>query len=434
MRARLRRLLGRAGVGGRRPLRYALLGLADQSLIAATSFVTLVLVARAAGPSGFGAFVLVYALLQYGASLQTALITQPHNVLAPRDPAAYVRYTSATARRQALLAGGAAAALAAAGGALAAAGSGAAPLVAAAAPALLAWQALEYVRRVLYTEGRLGAAVAVDGLAYGGQAAAVLALAAAGSLSGPAALLAMAAALGAGAAAGAWATRASFRRGARADLGEHWAFARWLAGATSAYWLSAQIYPLLAAVVLGTEATGLMKAAFVLLGPLNVILILLDTLLPIAFARGLEAGGRAVLDARLRLAYLATAPAIGLYCLVVVLVGDRALRAVFGAEFAGQTALLALAALYYGVSYATRILSAALRARRRSAAVFAAYAGASAVGLTLGWPALALGGIEAGVGTMVAGAAVAWLVLLRAYRAERERPAVLVPVGGLADA
>src|SRR5690348_16921655 len=75
--------------------------LADQVLISATNFVTMILVARGLTKHAFGEFSLVYSGLLFANLLQTGLITQPHNVLgatrfgrAQRD---YVRYTASTA-------------------------------------------------------------------------------------------------------------------------------------------------------------------------------------------------------------------------------------------------------------------------------------------------------------------------------------------------
>src|SRR4051812_32461616 len=79
-------------------LRFSAWGLADQALISATNFVTMILLARGLGSSAFGLFVLMYTCLLFANGLQTALFTQPQNVLgAERRGDAYERYTSSTA-------------------------------------------------------------------------------------------------------------------------------------------------------------------------------------------------------------------------------------------------------------------------------------------------------------------------------------------------
>src|SRR5579863_6758098 len=55
---------------------------ADQAMISGSNFTTMVLVARGLGdPAQFGIFTLVYSALLFSNQLQSALITQPHNVL-----------------------------------------------------------------------------------------------------------------------------------------------------------------------------------------------------------------------------------------------------------------------------------------------------------------------------------------------------------------
>lgn len=78
---------------------------ADQLLISATNFVTMVLLARGLSREDFGRFTLVYSILMFANALQSALVTQAHNVLgATRHGEDYDRYTTSTAIGQILLA------------------------------------------------------------------------------------------------------------------------------------------------------------------------------------------------------------------------------------------------------------------------------------------------------------------------------------------
>jgi O-antigen/teichoic acid export membrane protein len=401
---------------GRGPLRAGLPGLLDQALIAGCGFAATVVLGRGLGPAAFGAYVLAYAALQYAWSLQTALVTQPHNVLGvARDD--YRRYTTAVARIQVLFMVTVTAVLA--GAALVAVALGRPPvatLLLAAVPALVAWQAHELFRRILYTESRVRAACAVDAVGYGGQCVGVTVLWATGALSGVAALLTLAASFTAGAAVGLVLTRRSFARRSAVSLREHWDYAKWLGAATTAYWLSAQVALVLAAVALGTGATGVLKATLVLLGPLNVALLALDTMLPIAFARAFASGGARRVEEGVRLTLRAAGPAVVVYCLLAVALGDLLLGALFGPAYAGRTPLVALLAVYCSLGYVARVLSAALRARRRTADVFAAYAAASVTGLAVGAFGIAWLELEGAALGMVAGALTSCVVLLLAHR------------------
>ena len=52
---------------------------ADQLLISATNFATMVLLARGLSQEAFGSFTLIYSVLLFANSLQSGLITKPHN-------------------------------------------------------------------------------------------------------------------------------------------------------------------------------------------------------------------------------------------------------------------------------------------------------------------------------------------------------------------
>src|SRR5678815_3258175 len=69
--------------------------LADQVLISGANFVTMLLAFRGMGEARFGEFTLIYTALLFANMMQSALITQPHNVLgATRKGLDYIRYTT----------------------------------------------------------------------------------------------------------------------------------------------------------------------------------------------------------------------------------------------------------------------------------------------------------------------------------------------------
>src|SRR5687768_15166203 len=146
--------------------------LSDQVLISAANFVTQVLAARALHdrPGEFGTFAVISGVLLWCNIFQSTLITQAHNVLgATRTGRDYRRYTSSTGVGQLILLG----AQIVLAGPLALfayfAGWTSAGMLIALVPTIIAWQAMEFVRRVLYTEGRYSAAFVNDLLSYGGS-------------------------------------------------------------------------------------------------------------------------------------------------------------------------------------------------------------------------------------------------------------------------
>ncbi len=204
---------------------------ADQLLISATNFATMVLLARGLSQEAFGSFTLIYSVLLFANSLQSGLITQPHNILGiARHGEDYTCYTTSTAVSQLFFGAVAALAVLAAWAVARCAAWSVAPLLLTLAPSIVFWQLQEFVRRILYTEGRLAAAFVNDSISYGGQALAIAALWWLDGLTAPLALGALAATSAIAAALGGWQIRGSLA--GRIDpsvCAENWHFGKWLA-------------------------------------------------------------------------------------------------------------------------------------------------------------------------------------------------------------
>jgi O-antigen/teichoic acid export membrane protein len=394
-------------------------GLFDQVLISGTNFATMVLTARILHLGAFGDFTLVYSALLFANIFQSTLITQPHNVLgASLKRGAYRRYTTGAALGQiamvlieALVAG-----LVAAGAY--AVGWHFAPLLLALPGAIVGWQCQEFVRRVLYTEGRLAAAFFNDILSYGGQALATVALWWTGTLTGPLALHVLAGTSALGALLGAWQLRHSLCR--RPRLGraarENWRFGKWLVGAELlGYCSSIQMYLYIAAVLLGSVATGELKAAQILFGPTRVVAFFLGTVLPIRFARAIAGGGRAALRRQLRGMCLLVAPAAGIYCLAMALAAGPLLHLVYGADYDGSPTVLVLYAGSAFISYLQMVLSAALTGSRNTRYIFAGSVCGAVIAVTLSWMFIKVLGVNGAMITMMLATAMVTLVYWFAY-------------------
>ncbi len=402
----------------RRMLGVGVWGLTDQALISATNFATMVLLARVLGPASFGSFVLVYTVLLFATELQGALVTQPHNVLgADRAGSSYTGYTRSTAVSQILLAASLGGLAAVAGLAAHLVGWDSAPLLLALAPAIVSWLSQEFVRRVLYTEGRMAAVLLNDVVSYGGQAAAMAVLWQLGRLDGPAALIALAATSALAVPVGLWQLRGSFLGVARrADVSGNWQFGKWLAGGLLAYWCASQLYLYVTAALVSSAAAGLLKAALVLMGPLNVLLVFLDTALPILLVRSLAASGERGFRSQLREAVMLTAPIVVTFCAVVVIFATPLLRRVYGERYAAEHgALLTLLAVNYLVIYASRLLGSALRARRETEPIFRGHLYAGVMAVAGGWLLVRVAGVDGAALGMVASAVVGLAVVLRAF-------------------
>jgi O-antigen/teichoic acid export membrane protein len=392
--------------------------LADQALLSAVNFLTIVITARELAPTQFGAFVLAYTGLLIANGVQTGLVTQPHNVLGQRrEGEAYRRYTASTAVAQLILAGGVTGVAIAVGVVALLTDWSAATLVLAAAPAAFTWQLQEFVRRVLYTESRIRAAFVVDLLSYGGQVAVLVALATADALTGQAGLLVVAATSAVGAAYGGWRIRSSLNgRFDPGSLRAHWSIGKWLGAGIGASWVAAQLYVYLTAVALGAAGAGALRAAQTVLGPLNAFLVFLATVLPIRLAVAWRRGGEAGLAAEARFSYFVTLPVVFAYCIAVAVFSEPILRLLYGASYGRYGEVVALFSVYYAVLHVAFVLTSALVARGATRGVVAGHVYAAALGLVLGWLLIGVYGVEGAVLGMSAGALLSTVVFWRRYQ------------------
>jgi O-antigen/teichoic acid export membrane protein len=422
----------------RRPLRHVSVrselarmgawGLVDQTILSGTSFLTLVVAARFLTPDDFGAYVLAFTGLLVLNGLQGSLFGGPHNVLGiTRRGADYVRYTAATAASQLAFATAFAVLALVVGAILVMDGDPGGYLSLALAPALFAWQIQEFLRRVLYTEGRIPAAVANDVVSYGGQVVGIVFLWRLGGITGPALLLVVAATSAAGVVLGLVQLRSSLGLTIDAScVRENWQFGKWLAGANAGFWLSSAAVVYLAAGILGSSAPGILKAAQIVLGPLNVLLLFLATVLPIIFSRALARSEQA-LKRRLKLVLAMSGPLVVVYCLAAALLARPIMHALYAGKYDAYAHIVGLVALYYFVDYFSQVIRDVLKARRVTRPVF--------VGNILGGLAAVVVAPGLLVSFGVAGAALAMLVsivvlnvtLVRAFarsRADAARPEV----------
>ena len=424
---------GRAGWARRAARGLAgrnLWALADQVLISGANFVAVVLPKRTMGEEEFGSFSLVYSVLLLANIVQSTLLTQPHNVLAAgRAGEGYRRYTSSTAVVQVLLALVQAMALGAAAWVAYSHGSPVTPMLVAMVPAVVGWQLQEFCRRVLYTEERYAAAFWNDLVSYGGQTAAVIALYAADRhtghayLTGPAALYALAVTSFAAAAWGAWQIRRSLCRAF--DLSavwENWVFGRWLLGGEMLqWWSSLQMYIWLTAELLGKPAAGDLRATQTLFGPMRVFTFYLGNVLPIRFARTLEAGGHGAVHKQFLTACRQVLPLLGAYCLAVAIVPGPILHLAYKGKFTAPAVVLSLYAIYTFVSYLPVLLASVLTAKRATRPVFLGNVWGALLALPVGYGLIRGMGLAGAPIAMGICSALMAVYFVRAY-ADSNRP------------
>lgn len=379
--------------------------LADQALISGANFGGTILLARFLSAPEFGAYALAYAWLMLFGGVQSALIAQPHNVLgAVRNGIAYRRYTTATSLGQLILAAAGALIVTAAWGVSVLAGSSHSALLLSLAGAVFAWQLQEFVRRVLYTEGRVPAALGNDLLAYGGQLLLICVAWQHGSLSPARALLCLTAASLVAAMAGCWQLRRSWT--SHIDLGsirENWGYGKWLlAACITSEWLGTQLFLFVAAATLGPASAGVLRAFQTVFGPARIVAQAVSITLPTRLARAALATAAPKSSREWHGPAYAALALLTIYCVFVAIFAPQLLHLTFGDDYALQGGPLRWFSLASWLGYLTIFGASVLRAQQRTRAIFVCEAVSLAViPLTLplipwlGLPGVVLGMIAA---------------------------------------
>lgn len=404
-------------------VRIEIWGLGDQALVSGVNFLTIVLVARAVDPSEFGYFVLAFTAILTALTLQAALITRPHNVLgAVRQGHAYMNYSTTAALVQLAFSGSLGVLCVIAAGLAYAVDIGGETMILALALALVAWQLQEFGRRLLYTERRLLAAFANDVLSYGGQAIALLVLWRLDVLTGTRALLTLAGAFTVGAAVLAVQVRPSFSGTPDSQsLAASWRFGKWLGLAEVGQWFSTQFFIYLAAAILGSVASGAIKAGQTLLGPIAAFLAFFTSYLPIVFAKELERSGR--LTEKLRWSFAAILPVVVVYCGVTALFAKPLLEFVYGADYRRYDEVVYLFALFYVALAFSTVAVAVLSSKGMTRQVFVGQLVGATLALVFGWLLLDAVGPEGGVVGMLLSWVAAMALFVRALRSPLARTA-----------
>jgi len=293
----------------------------------------------------------------------------------------------------------------------------AAPLLLVLAPSVVAWQAQEFMRRVLYTERRFAAAFANDVISYGGQGVAILLLWQWSSLTSTAALGAIATTSALAAAFGFLQLRHSLTgQFTRSAVRNNWNFGKWLAGGEVLRMLSsAEMYQYLAAAMLGVTATATLKSAQIIFGPSRLLAFSLGNVLPINFAHALLTG-RGRLDAELKRVFLLAVLPLAVYCALVALYARPLLHLLYGEKYAGASTVLSLYSIAAFLGYMSIIVSSALQARRLTRRVFSAYTYTSVIAVSCGWLFIKTFGVAGAMLGMIVTSLIVNYVFWRAYR------------------
>ncbi len=363
---------------------------ADQAVVSATSFVTLVMIARATDAAQLGAYavgVSVFALLL---ATQESLITRPYAIQLYRPIGTPSQHAFSTFALSLLLSLAALLLLAAAGFALQGFGSpGLAQVTFAMAAALPSVLIREFARRYAFAHLRMFQAFLLDSLVATITLGLLLALGSRGELTAITAFLAVGVGCGIGGAAWFIVERREFSFGLGhlgATFRQSWSQGRWLFSGQLAIQAQGYMTHWLSLVIAGVTVTGIYAASMSIVAFSNPFLYGVFNVLTPKSVRMLRNNGAAALKRQVMRDASLLAMLMIPFCLVIFLAGDTIMALVFkGADYAGHGHMLTVLALSALASAVGAPASIALASAERSGAVAVVTTAAAVLTVGLVW-------------------------------------------------
>jgi len=357
--------------------RQGYLAAIDQSVISLSNFVATIILARNVDPTQLGVYGVGFVTLRLVRAVQDGLIVQPMNVFgAGMQQDEFKRYATSTSLFQIALAILSATVVAVCGWVLIELGNDTAgPTLYILWLPFLWWQLQEYLRRMLYTRGKVINAVVTSVIGNGARIALMVYLANQGRLTGISGLEAIAWGAFAAIIPSLWFTRNYWTRQMASLKGtwqRNWEFGRWLLGSYLANWAAVEFYPILTAGLISFAAAGAYRALQNLVAPIHLLLRALDTFLTPRAAKLYEQSGPQALTHTLRSIYLAIGlPVLGILIIALVF-PEELLSLIYGDTYLAYSNGVILMALFYALMFAYWPLQSIFKAAQLSRPIFVA--------------------------------------------------------------
>ena len=370
--------------------------LADQGLVSVGGFVVNLTLARGMAPADYGVYCLLFMAMLQVQVVSGSLLFYPLSVRGTLLNAAGQAGLFGTGLLLVVLLCVPLDVALAAGLWLA----GHAELAVPAAVWLVLWQVQELLRRGLFTQMRHAAAIPGDALRYGGQAFAMVGLAASGHLTLVNAFSAMAAAAGAAALYQGWQFRLAFTavRNWRAIAAGCFSVGYGSLGSNLLSTLSLQVYPWCLVLLGGALLAAQFQAAFNVVMVVNPVLIGLCNVIPQVVARECRKGGarQAWRVSRLQM-MLGAAPVFAFYGLSL-LWPEPVLAALYGhaSPYAALTFPVRIMAAAAILGFGTEMVNAYLHGLQRTRLSMGINAAGLAVAACIGVPLTVAFGVAGG--------------------------------------
>jgi O-antigen/teichoic acid export membrane protein len=332
-------------------LRKGLLAIVDQGLVAGTSFLTSVIIARLGSPEDLGVYALALTLATILRGVQGELVCSPYTVYCNRcEGTVLPAYTGSTLLHYLALTVLSVLGLLGVAGVLSlgigpAGTAGAVWILAGAVPFLLL---REYIRQVSLAHLRLTTVLAIDGCVCALQIGGLVLLGFCGWMTVGTAYAVMGVACAA-ACVGWFLARQQplefVRARIVADWRHNWTFARWSLASFLIGSATPALVPWLVALTHGEAATGVLAACVTLINCAGTYVTGVSNLLTPRAARAFASGGLPELKRVLGQTAVLFLVTLGAFFLAILATGDLAARLVYGGRFAETGTVLALLAL-----------------------------------------------------------------------------------------
>lgn len=396
-------------------------GIADQALLSVTNLAVGLILARELSPAAFGSFVIAFAVILAGCSVQVSLVTDPLLILgAMRTGPDQSRYFASLLWLQVIVSLEVAACIVIVSETMRFMTGQASPLalaLTAAAAVIMPIQMQGFFRAVLFCRLR-AAAVFWNDLIYCVIRLAMMAiLIQIGRLSVYSALIAGGAAASIAAVAAAPACRdllLSRAQRLRTTWRAHWEYGRWLLATSAAFWLSGQAPALVASAFLSPVAAAVLKACQYFVSPLNVAFTGLDGVLAPRVSQRRAEGGDGAVAKFLRLFSLAAAACVALYALVLLPFTPALIEFIYKGRYKGYAPIVLILLVDALLSALARGPILKLRVMGDTRRIFVGYLCAAVAGLgTMAVLAPMYGIVGAAFSAPVASAALLGSLLLQ---------------------
>ena len=357
--------------------RQGYLAAVDQAVISISNFLATIILARNVDPTQLGVYGVGFVTLRLVRAFQDGLIVQPLNVFgAGMTQDEFKRYATVTSIFQVALAVLSAMIVAITGWVLIELGNDTAgPTLYILWLPFLWWQFQEYLRRMLYTRGKVFSAMLTSVIGNVARIIIMVYLANRGQLTGISGLEAIAWGSFVALLPSLWLTRNYWTRQithVKEIWWRNWTFGRWLLASFLANWAVVEFYPILTAGLISFAAAGAYRALQNLVAPIHLLLRAIDTFLTPRAAKLYENNGLRALTGTLRSIYLAIALPVLLVLVLALLFPEQLLGLIYGDTYLEYSNGVILMALFYALMFAYWPLQSIFKAAQLSRPIFVA--------------------------------------------------------------